>query len=70
MHNFRDSAELLIHSQGGIMIHNPDELTVIMERWLANPEEAIRLGKSAAAAVQSNTGATQKTLDYIQAYLQ
>ncbi len=68
MHNFRDSAELLLSSDGGVLVKSGPELPLILEQLYLNPQEANQRGKKGAAAVRANSGATLKTLAAIEKY--
>jgi len=65
MNNFEEEACLLIESEGGIQINNPQELYVVLNQLLADQEERQRLGKKAWKTVVKNRGAVNKTIELI-----
>jgi len=65
MNNFEEEACLLIESEGGIQINNPQELYVVLNQLLADQEERQRLGKKAWETVVKNRGAVNKTIELI-----
>jgi 3-deoxy-D-manno-octulosonic-acid transferase len=60
--NFRDIVSLF-ESRGAVRIVGPAELPLTWMELLANDEERKILGQRAAEAMQSQTGATRRTLD-------
>lgn len=69
MNNFRESAQLLLESGGGIQVQNAQELAKEVTKLLKSNKESIRLGEKAASAVTANAGAVKRTLDTIYNYL-
>jgi len=65
MNNFEEEACLLIESEGGIQINNPQKLYVVLNQLLADQEERQRLGKKAWETVVKNRGAVNKTIELI-----
>lgn len=70
MGNFEEEARLLAESGGGIQIEHPEDLTPVLERLLSDPEEILKRGALAAAAVQRQRGAVKRNLDLIQSLLE
>jgi 3-deoxy-D-manno-octulosonic-acid transferase len=66
MNNFQEEADLLIESEGGIQIDDPDELLTTLKALLDDDEERIRLGKLAKEIVEENRGALTANIDLIQ----
>jgi 3-deoxy-D-manno-octulosonic-acid transferase len=60
--NFRDTAARLTAAGAAIQIANAAELETAVQRLLADPEERQRLGRAAQQFVQSQQGATARTL--------
>ena len=69
MHNFEFSAELLLSTGGGIQVKNEQELESQLNSLLNQPEQQRILGEKARSAVNSNQGATIKTLLELRKYL-
>ena len=67
--NFRESAELLLHSGGAIQVSDGQELRKAIERLLADPGLRARMGEAGFHAVETRRGAVADTLELIQRYL-
>ncbi len=61
--NFRDVASALIAADAASVVRDGEELTEFVRRALASPEAAAAMGTRAQAFVQSQIGATQRTVD-------
>ncbi|QVL33364.1 3-deoxy-D-manno-octulosonic acid transferase [Telmatocola sphagniphila] len=66
--NFRDTVQRLLACGGAIKLESPDGLETQLRQWLQNPELRISAGKAARALIESQQGATQKTIDEIERY--
>ena len=60
--NFRSVVELLLARQAALVVQDAGELTSRLQDLLEHPEKAQRLGATAQAAVFSQQGATQRTV--------
>jgi 3-deoxy-D-manno-octulosonic-acid transferase len=69
MHNFQESADLLLNANGALQITSGADLSGVIERLLISLEESQIRGKACADAIKSNTGATERTLKIIEKYL-
>ena len=65
MQNFADVARTFVEADGAIQVADATALTVAMEQLLANPVRRDQLGHNAQSVVQSNLGATERTLEMI-----
>jgi 3-deoxy-D-manno-octulosonic-acid transferase len=66
MENFRDMARLFREGRAAIQINRAGELAEAIDRILSNPDLAAELGRSAGRIVEQNTGATERTLTFLQ----
>lgn len=62
MMNFRDSVEVLL-GRGGIQVQTAEQLEQLARELLAKPEECVRLGAMAQAAVQKVSGASARNAE-------
>lgn len=60
-HNFRDIVADLLKQQAAVVVHSAEELAAFVQRCLAEPDFARRLGQRAAAFVQRQQGAARRT---------
>jgi 3-deoxy-D-manno-octulosonic-acid transferase len=67
--NFRDAARRLIDAGGAAMIRTPEELEAKLAGWIADPELRKRMGEAARELVREQQGATERTLDVLDAVL-
>ena len=67
--NFREIVDALLAHQAAQVVHDGTELTNFVRRCLADADYAQSLGHRAQALVQSQLGATQKTLTLLAALL-
>ncbi|MDR3182777.1 MAG: 3-deoxy-D-manno-octulosonic acid transferase [Planctomycetaceae bacterium] len=65
--NFRDISDLMLQSKAAVIVHDQYELEQFVRRCLEKPEYAAELGTNAEELVQRQLGATQRTLDLLQA---
>ena len=63
--HFKEEANILIQSGGGIKVKDEEELYFNLSSLLSDDEKRIRLGKSAKEAIQKETGVSQRTVDLI-----
>jgi 3-deoxy-D-manno-octulosonic-acid transferase len=69
MENFRDIAKLFLDAGAALQVRNPQELA--HAAWLLENREAReRLGAAARQVLEQNSGATARTLDCLQKYLE
>ena len=62
MHNFKEIAKLLETADGGVCVSGWEDLGRETERMLQHDEERRRMGDNGYALLQSNSGATERTL--------
>jgi 3-deoxy-D-manno-octulosonic-acid transferase len=67
--NFREAAEVLIDSGGGLVVRDAAELGVELRRLLAEPDLRARRGAAGRNAVALRHGALRTTLDLVAQYL-
>jgi 3-deoxy-D-manno-octulosonic-acid transferase len=66
MENFRDMARLFLDAGAAVQIQEASQLACCIETVLSNPDRAAELGRNAYAIAQSNTGATDRVLKFLQ----
>lgn len=65
MENFRAMSESILEAGGGVRVRDAGELEEVMERFLARPSEAQRMGELAGEFVLSNQGALARVKESI-----
>jgi len=68
--NFRETASKLLDAQAAIQVADSLDLEKAIARLILNPAERQRLGRAAQEFVRSQQGATDRTLDCLDALLQ
>jgi 3-deoxy-D-manno-octulosonic-acid transferase len=66
MENFRDMSRLFLEAKAAVQIQTPAELAPTVSDLLSNAERASQIGRSAAAVVQQNAGATDRVLRVLE----
>jgi 3-deoxy-D-manno-octulosonic-acid transferase len=67
--NFKDIARELVEAGGAVMISSPQEITPLVAKFASDISLRNRMGESAKAYVESQQGATSKTLDILALFL-
>jgi len=67
--NFRESAELLTRSGGGLVVNGTVELERAVMQLLADPMLRGKMGEAGYAAVAARQGAVRETLALIDRFL-
>ncbi|MBN2578240.1 MAG: 3-deoxy-D-manno-octulosonic acid transferase [Pirellulales bacterium] len=65
--NFRDIVTAMLDREAAVVVNNPAELEQFVRRCLIQPDYAAELGRRAQALVQSQMGATERTLNLLTA---
>jgi 3-deoxy-D-manno-octulosonic-acid transferase len=65
--NFRDVVSSLLAADGAVVVHDAAELEAFIRRSLMDPAYAAALGSRAQKLVESQLGATARTVDLIEA---
>ena len=68
MFNFREITALFMANQAAVMVKDEEELSRKISFFLANPDEAKRLGRAGKELLSRNQGATEKNLEFIRNY--
>jgi 3-deoxy-D-manno-octulosonic-acid transferase len=68
--NFRDIVAMMLRDEAAQVVHDRQEMERFVRRCLEEPDFAEQLGNNAKNLVQRQVGATQKTLDLLQALYQ
>lgn len=68
-HNFRDVVAALLAAQGAVVVQDGAELTAFVRRALTDRAFAKQLGERAQALVESQLGATERTVRLLEALL-
>jgi len=66
--NFRDIVGLF-QNRDAVRVVGPAEFPLVLMELISNPDERAALGRRAAQALQSQTGATERTLAALQALI-
>jgi len=64
--NFRDTVSMMLHGDAAIVVHDQRDMEQFVCRCIKEPDFAAQLGMNAQKLVQSQVGATQKTLELLQ----
>ncbi len=67
--NFSDAVELLKRADGSRQVLDPRDLRDLFRHYLTHPEEARSLGHRARSAVAERRGATDRTLEHLEAVM-
>jgi len=67
--NFRDIVAALLAADAAVVVHDADELAAFVRRCLDEPAYAAALGARAKVLVESQLGATGRTIELIEAQL-
>ena len=67
--NFRDIVEMMLRDNAAQVVHDQREMEQFVRRCLEEPDFADQLGTNAQNLVQRQVGATQKTLELLQALI-
>lgn len=70
MGNFQDAATLLIDAEGALQVAGPDALLSALTTLLDDPVYGRHMGNAGRQAVLRNQGATKRTLDVINTFLE
>ena len=65
--NFADIVEIMLRDKAAQVVHEQREMEQFVRRCLEEPDFAAQLGNNAKNLVQRHVGATQKTLELLQA---
>jgi len=65
--NFSDIVEMMLRDNAAQVVHDQREMEQFVRRCLEEPDFAAQLGGNAQSLVQRHVGATQKTLELLQA---
>jgi len=65
--NFRDVVSAMLDHNAAVVVHHPDDLTAFVRRCLEDPTFTAALGRRAHDLVQSQLGATERTLALLAA---
>ena len=69
MHNFETIAHELLAHHAARQVADPHELTSVLQKLIAHPDEARQMGARAQALTEQFQGATQRTLNALQPFL-
>ncbi len=67
--NFRESAELLLHAGGALVVHDAAELDAQVAALLQDADRRRLMGEAAFKAVAGRRGAIKQTVELIERYL-
>jgi 3-deoxy-D-manno-octulosonic-acid transferase len=67
--NFRDIVASLLAADAAVVVHDADELAAFVRKCLDEPAYSGALGERARALVESQLGATQRTIELMEAQL-
>jgi 3-deoxy-D-manno-octulosonic-acid transferase len=66
MHNFRESAALVLEYGGGFQVKDGEELTAVLQLLLDDPEKRLATGKNGMRLLLENSGATRMQMEVIR----
>ncbi len=69
MSNFMDPATALVSHGGAVQVDRPEELCDTLMRLMHSPEATQRLVACARSAIRANEGATERTVEFLDAIL-
>ena len=64
--NFRDVVEMLLSQNAARVVADAEELSSLVQHWLAHSEEAKAYGRRAQAQVLSQQGAAARTVKLLE----
>jgi 3-deoxy-D-manno-octulosonic-acid transferase len=67
--NFAEISQMLLEAKGMIVVKNPEELALAIEKFVENKADRLTVGENAYQVVAANRGALQKQLQLIHAVL-
>jgi len=67
--NFRESAELLLHAEGAVLVADGGQLEARVGELLSDADRRRRMGEAALHAIVSRQGAVQQTMELVERYL-
>ena len=67
--NFRDIVQAMLAADAAVVVRNGSQLTAFVRRCLAEPPFAQQLGQRAQRLVESQIGATERTVEIIESLL-
>jgi 3-deoxy-D-manno-octulosonic-acid transferase len=67
--NFRESAELLLQSEGAVLVADVSQLEARVAELLSDGDRRRRMGEAALHAIVSRQGAVQQTIELVERYL-
>ena len=67
--NFRDVVSAMLAHDAAVVVRDGEELTAFVRRCLEQPDYAAEIGRRAQAFVQSQIGATERTLRLLRTLL-
>jgi 3-deoxy-D-manno-octulosonic-acid transferase len=68
--NGKDIARRLIDEGAAMQVNDAQELAAALRRWIADPEERLRVGAIGRRIVESNRGSTRRLLELIEPWLE
>ena len=66
MHNFRESAALVLAYGGGFQVKDGEELTAVLQLLLDDPEKRLATGQNGMRLLLENSGATKMQMEVIR----
>jgi 3-deoxy-D-manno-octulosonic-acid transferase len=69
MHNFREAAEIILASGGGLQVRDGEELAASLKILLDDEERRRAMGESGVKLLLANSGATEKHMEVIRKLL-
>jgi 3-deoxy-D-manno-octulosonic-acid transferase len=67
--NFTQTVDALLHDQGAIFVKDQQDLLKAMQKCLSEPDFAQKIAQSGQEIIRKNQGATKKTIDQIERFL-
>ena len=67
--NFKQTVDVLLASDGAIMVKDEKDLLMKLQRCLLEPEYARKIARSGQEVIRKNQGATSKSIEQIAKFL-
>jgi 3-deoxy-D-manno-octulosonic-acid transferase len=67
--NFKQTVDALLEDNGAFMVENEGQLLEVMQKCLIEPDFARKIAQNGREVIRKNQGATQKTIEHIERFL-
>jgi 3-deoxy-D-manno-octulosonic-acid transferase len=67
--NFNQTVDCLLKDSGAIQVENEQELLVVIQKCLNEPDYALKIAQNGQNVIRKNQGATKRTVEQIKMLL-